>query len=549
MRLSWAKMALFTVLAASVVGPVSSAIAQQPSDVRVDSLRLEKADLLSATRVLTQKTGLQFIIEASDVPFNRVTLQLKDVSPEDAIRYVCQAAGASFKRDENGVYMISHAKPVVDSPTPTEPPRPVPTQVRRIKILKAGARDVYEAMRFGTPFDSARGFADLSKFAKSAAWNAPSMNPQISLLGNSPRESYSPSAVIGSQPTGQPLTSSESGGGVIIPGSENANQGNFNPGGGGNRGGGGQGNNGGGQGNNGGGQNGGGGGNVSLQGGQGLVPDGIDWISYDPTDNSLVVRGTEEAINTLQNYVNLFDVAPRQVLIKVEFITTTDTLDKSLGYEFLYQRGTVFTGTRPGAFIRSTDPVFLNYATGNVTARLRTALTQGGGKVVTAPIVRTLNNQPATVFNSVTTYVFTSQAAATGGSIINSTVAQPITISTVLSVAPRINQDNTITMYLQPNVGSIVGFSRSPDGSDFPNIANQGASVVARVANNETIVLGGLNTKSEDSTISRVPVLSEIPIFGQFFKFPRTSHTNSELLIFVTPTILDDDTTGNPGGP
>ncbi len=546
MRVSWAKMALLTVLTASVVGPVSSAIAQQPSDMRVDYLRLEKADMLSATKVLTQRTGLQFIIEPSDTPFGKISLQLKDVSPEDAIRYVCQAAGATFRRDENGVYIISHSKPVVDTPIPTEAPRPAVTIVRRIKVLKAGVRDVYEAMRYGTPFDSARGFADLKRFTQAAMPSQNNFSPQINLLGNTPRESFSPSAVIGSQPNPQPLTGAESGGGVVIPGMEAAGQGGLAGGtGGGNqgRGGGGQGGIGGG-----GGQNG-GGGNVSLQGGTGLVPADIDWISYDPTDNSLVVRGTEEAINTLQNYVNLFDVAPRQVLIKVEFITTTDTLDKSLGYEFLYQRGTIFAGTRPGAFIRSTDPVFLNYATGNITSRLRTALTQGGGKVVTAPIVRTLNNQPATVSNTIQTYVFTSQTSATGGSIINSTVAQQLTISTFLSVAPRINQDNTITMYLQPQVGSIVGFSRSPDGSDFPNIATQGVSVVARVANNETIVLGGLNTKSEDTTTSRVPVLSELPIFGQFFKFSRTSHSTSELLIFVTPTILDDDTTGNPGGP
>ena len=74
-------------------------------------------------------------------------------------------------------------------------------------------------------------------------------------------------------------------------------------------------------------------------------------------------------------------------------------------------------------------------------------------------------------------------------------------------------------------------------------------AVVARVRNNETIVLGGLTQKNDDIGLNRVPVLSELPIIGQFFRFSTRRRTNSELLIFVTPSIVDEDTSGNPGGP
>ena len=209
----------------------------------------------------------------------------------------------------------------------------------------------------------------------------------------------------------------------------------------------------------------------------------------------------------------------------------------------------MFAGTRPGSFVRAGDPVFLNYASGNVTGRLRASLVEGRGKVVSAPIIRTLNNQPAQIFASVTQYVFINQLAATGNVIVNVPQAFPITASTSLSVAPRINDDNTITLYLNPSIQAFVGTSVSPDGQAFPNITNQALAVVARVRNGETMVLGGLTSKNEDNAVNRVPVLSELPIIGQFFRTNNKQKTTSELLIFVTPTVVDEDTTGSPGQP
>src|SRR5437763_1493380 len=100
MRLSWAKLALGAVMAATIVAPVTSAVAQQvPDQVRI-SVDLQGADLVSATRVLMSKAGLQVVVEPSDVPFGRVTLKLTDMPAEDVIRYMCDAAGAFFRRDE-----------------------------------------------------------------------------------------------------------------------------------------------------------------------------------------------------------------------------------------------------------------------------------------------------------------------------------------------------------------------------------------------------------------------------------------------------------------
>jgi len=541
MRINWAKMATLAILAGVVVAPMSIAMAQQGADVKLD-LTLKDADMMSATNVLLQRTGLQCVIEPSKDPYKRITLKLDSVTGEEALRYICIAAGAYFRRDDNGVFIISHDKPVVEPTVPVVPTK-IPKIVRKMKVLKAGARDVYDAIVNSMPFDVTRGFEALDRFTKLSDRSdmerlyGKNFDPKMMQVQFGPANQASPTPT---QLTG------ESGSDIKLPGSgESSNQlgGGMGGGMGGGLGGGQGGGLGGGQG---GGQ---GGGTARLTGGQGLVGESIDFISFDPTDNSLVVRGNEDDINQLQTYINLFDVAPRQVEIKVEFITTTDNISKDFGTEFLYQRGTQFAGSTPGTFVNTSDPVFLNYATGNITARLRTSLAEGSGKVVSAPIIRTLNNQPALIVSSITTYIFLNTTTVSNGTVLTTSNPFALQANTNLSVAPRINDDNTITVFLAPTISSFVGTSQGPGGEQIPNQSNQFIRVVARVKNNETIVLGGLNNKNENESVNKIPVLAELPIIGQFFRETSKSKTNSELLIFVTPSIVDEDTGSAPGGP
>lgn len=544
MRLSWATMAFVGAVATALVAPTTSAIAQQSQggEIRIN-IFLKDADLFEATRMLTMKAGMQFVFEPSTEAYGKVTLKLDDSPAEDALAYICKSAGAYFRRDENGVYIISRSAPKVD--ILVEPIAKVVKTTKKIKVQKADARSVYNMLAFSMPPNSSQGFEDMKKFRALTDSDTAKMfggvNPTIAYDGG---PVYRPLNMRANQP----LAGGEGGSDLMLPG-ENAGQGlgGFGGGRGGQGPGGGQGGPGGGQGGPGGGQGGPGGGqggNNTLQGGDGLVPQSIDFISYDPTDNSIVVRGSEEDIAELQRYISLFDVAPRQVEIKVEFITTTESLDKSIGFDFLYSRGTVLAGTAPGTFARTSDPVFLNFATGNVTSRMRTLLQEGRGKVVSAPIIRTLNNQPASIQSSIQTYIFINQTIVSNGTTVTNSNPVPLVASTFLSVAPRINDDNTITVYLNPQVASFVGTSRDSLGNEFPNVSQQQINVVARVKNGETIALGGLTDKNDNTTVSRVPLLSDLPIIGQFFRSTQRTKRNSDLLIFVTPRVIEEDEIG-----
>jgi general secretion pathway protein D len=538
MRLSWAKVALGAVMATMLIAPVASAVAQQvPDQVRV-TVNMEDMDFVVATRTLTKMAGLQFVYEPSNEPYGKVTLHLTDMPAEEVLRYMCNSVGAYFRRDENGVYVVSRSKPAPEKMDPAGGLVPAkPKHIQRIRLMKADAEVVYNQIMAREAYDPTSPFKKLNEF------RAVADHQSFGFYGG--KEIYEPK--LGGVATSTPVPAgrtfnnpNETGNGIEIPGSESAKQIGGGGGGGFGQGPGGGGGLGGGLGQ--------GGQGVTLTGGQGLVPPGISYISYDPTDNSFIVEGTDDAIQEFIRIINEFDVAPRQVTIKVEFITTSSSVSRSLGYEFLYSRGGVLAGTTPGSFIRAGDPVFLNYGNGNVTARMRTQLLEGFGKVVNAPVVRTLNNQPATVTNSVSTTIFVNQVVGNGvGSVI--VVPQPIQlqVNTQLAVAPRINGDGTITLALNPTIQDFGQLRRGPDGQEIPDLLSQSISVVARVKNDETIVLGGLTRKADQGSEARVPILSDLPIIGQFFRSRTRSKDNSELLIFVTPHIIEEDEgTGNP---
>jgi len=557
MRMTLARTALAMVLAATGLAIAPGAYAQNaPEEIRVD-LNLKDADMKAAIAVLMKQTGLSIIFEASDEAFPKITLNLPRVSADEALRYICQAAGAYFKKDDNGVYIISRRKPVEAAPvtTPTTTPVvPEKKKLYKISMKHADAEDVYAQMAWGVVLDPMRGFKEINRFKEitNANRQIQGLGSQSVYLQGQDERGLTQYRPMNSQSLNNPVTNrgTEAGNGVSLP-DENGAQfggGGLSGGGGGlggGFGGGGQGGGfgGGGQGGGfGGGGQGAGGGN--LTGGQGLLPN-LDYITYDPNDNSIIIRATEAEYQQLLQYVQEFDIAPKQVTVKVEFITTTSSLSKSIGFDWLYSRGTIFAGNTPGTFARTSDPIFLSYGTGNIMTRMRTLLQDGNGRVVASPVLRTLNNQPAIVSQGVNTAIFQTVVASIGnGQVIRQTQAQYITVGTTLALRPRINQDGTVTMFLAPSIQQLGQFRRDADGNEYPDTSFQTIAVVARVRSGDTIALAGFTNKSDTGSGSKFPVLGDLPIIGQFFRSSNREKNLSELLIFVTPTVIDEDQGG-----
>lgn len=531
------KLAVAALIGLCFVGQIANAQDQRLAK-RVD-LFLKDADLLAATEMLSRQTGIRFVIAPGSAEFKKINLNLPGVTADQAIVYICEAAGGWVERDDQGVYIIRQgAKPENASSNAAVPTSKVkkPIRIERIKIIKGDPEYVYHMIMSGSGDRvDGKGFSDIHQAVKAlndAILPKANGGPSLVFPGVSGAASYPAVVQDNSMPKDSSKGIFEAGSDIMLP-DESANQ--RQPGGGGA---------GSGNGQPGGNTNGGG---SALQGGVGFVPEGIRKVTYDPTTNSLIVEGDDDAIKQLRNLVNLFDQVPKQVIVKVEFITTSQSVTKALGMDWLYQRGAINAGNRPGSFAEVSNPIFINYATGNITTRLRTILSEGGGKTVNAPLVRTLNNQLAVVSQSLQTWYFTTQASNGPGGIIINTVPQQITIPTFLAIKPRINDDGYITMYLTPTISDLGQIRRDQNGNSFPDISTQSIQLVARVKSGQTIALGGLTRKQTRTTVSKFPVLADLPIVGSLFRSTSTERNDSELLIFVTPIIIEDQDLGGLG--
>ena len=216
--------------------------------------------------------------------------------------------------------------------------------------------------------------------------------------------------------------------------------------------------------------------------------------------------------------------------------------------------GTV-NSTTPGNNLSTL--VFQNF---NTAAAVNALEQQGKVEVISKPRVRTLNNQTALIkvgedvpfFNPSTTYL---PVATTGGSStitpLQQTMVTSITIGTILSLTPQISDDDWISLDIAPvltslnaivsapNAGGSSGVSGS-SGTTAPDLLTKQASALVRVRDGTTVVMGGLIQTQVSKNLTKIPLLGDIPLLGKLFTGTYDSKQKQELVIFVTPHIIQE---------
>ncbi len=306
----------------------------------------------------------------------------------------------------------------------------------------------------------------------------------------------------------------------------------------------------------------------------------------DAKSNQLIITDTLEGLLSAENLIGQLDQRPRQVLIEAKLIEVNANTGLNYGVQWDYlqnDRGRIggkqgistigatngYTSTTinplttadntvvnnvgstggVGATARGTgvslaaDRVFGAMTLGRVTnnfilnATLTAAASEGKAKILSEPKIATLNNQPANI--NVTTQIpyVTSNVASTG---VQTQTVSYVTTGIQLTVTPSINADGRITLQVKPDVSqpSVVASGSTQTGA--PAIDARTANTTVLVRDGETIVIGGLITDSFQDTISKIPLLGDIPILGWLFKKKTKTRTRAELLIFVTTRILPD---------
>jgi type II secretory pathway component GspD/PulD (secretin) len=286
-----------------------------------------------------------------------------------------------------------------------------------------------------------------------------------------------------------------------------------------------------------------------------LLPPGMTApIAYEPL-NILVFEATDEAYDRFLELVKLFDRKPKQVLLEMQFITMSTSDLFSLGLNWFWNVGQAsvnVSGLTPAGYVT------IKVAKGNeFGAVLSTLLTTGKARIITSPRIATMNNFPATIsFIDQVPYVEFGGAVAVpnGGIVAGGATVQAVAVPTQLTIIPRINGDDSITAILLPVVSryekvtvptNMVGVTQ-----EVPLVSSNSLSTLLNIQDGETMVIGGFVNRNETVNRSKVPLLGDIPILGSLF-FTRTDRETSdeELLIFVTPHVIRDETAQVTVGP
>lgn len=512
----------------------------------IPQVSIADADLRSAITMLKAQTGIDIVLEQpGDTAYGLVNVTLTNRSLDFVLRRIAGSAGADV-RVEDGVYVVGPKgavkQPVKTNPEPlpqrVEPPVKRQVHYEKIRLQQSRASELksilcgwYDEMKANFWEEGMRQLGALEGDPNSIRKLDGPKNPSLLF----------PNGVGGSQivPPVVPTDRAP----AIVPngrngqnGQEEGQRGGLGGGGlgGGGLGGGGLG---------GGGLGGGGLGGGGLGGGQGgtaanLLPDGIQSVTAYDVDNTLIVRyDTDDALRELKEIVRLLDIAPKQLMIKAEFIQVQQDDIRNFGIDFQVQRGALTATTGQSA----TGEVQVNFATGNLVAALRASLVEGRGRIVNSPTATTTNNVPVSLqIGTNVPVITTSVAFGNNGQGITVPNIQVIQVSSGLQCLPRINGDNTISMFVVPFVQDILSEVANPAGGTIPITTFQSVPVTRRIGNGETMVIGGLIKKNDRTSVKKVPLFGDLPLIGNLFQTRGTTISDSELLVFITPTILPD---------
>ena len=312
-----------------------------------------------------------------------------------------------------------------------------------------------------------------------------------------------------------------------------------------------------------------------LKAGENSVMSDRGRVNIDERTNNLLVLETREKLAEIRALIARLDIPVRQVLIESRIVIANDDYSREIGSRFgatavgrAGDNGLISTtGSNTGANVpvnsflgngrqfpvaisnSPTDRFNFNLPASGNAGRIAFALlgsdflldlelsalqTEGRGEVVSTPRVITANAKQASIEQG--REIPFQQAASSGATTVSFKKA---VLS--LKVTPQITPDEKVIMDLEVNNDSQGQDVNTGNGGTAPSIDTRKVNTQVLVDNGQTVVLGGIYDQSKVDSVSKVPLLGDIPYLGRAFRFDSTRTSKRELLIFVTPRIVSDD--------
>ncbi len=248
---------------------------------------------------------------------------------------------------------------------------------------------------------------------------------------------------------------------------------------------------------------------------------------------TVVVRGPEAVVAAVRELYAQVDVPPPQVEITATITDVALDKDQKVGFEWelpgltVSEESTAGDGFKFGRFTRAP----LNASgSGSFTASFEAMMTNSNATILSRTTLVAVNGKSA---NFLVGEIVPYEVAVAGdGTVSRSVEFQEIGLG--LKFGPIVDANDKITLFLAPQVRSFSGFS--PQG--YPIVATREAQTIVRVADGDVIAIGGLLRDEELKTLSGIPLLKDIPFFGELFKKRQKQRRKSEVVVFAEVKLL-----------
>jgi type IV pilus secretin PilQ/predicted competence protein len=288
-----------------------------------------------------------------------------------------------------------------------------------------------------------------------------------------------------------------------------------------------------------------------------VVDKSVKLLSDDRT-NSLLVVGTGEDLTKIKNAIRAIDIPAPQVVIECKLVEVATSAIRDLGGQI------GFGGSKFGVSSNVTDPSIVSNGaptagnpsgpgaqiyfaalgnfTSNLNARVNALVKTGEARILANPRIGTQDSQKAEIriVNKFPVVSTNFQGGGNGGAAIATETVDFKDIGEKLIVTPRIDTNGYVTLDIEPTI-SVRGKDVIVNRNAVPEINERYVKTKMRVADGETVVIGGLIRRNTNRAISKFPVLGDLPIVGFMFRQETTSNDETEVIIMVTPHITSGE--------
>lgn len=275
-----------------------------------------------------------------------------------------------------------------------------------------------------------------------------------------------------------------------------------------------------------------------------MLGDDVRVVS-DDFNNSLLVYAPAQEYRRIETILNKLDVIATQVLIEASIVEVTLIDDLEYGLEWAFSGGLGGGDMGSGLLALSPGPLGprapgFSYTVTNSAGAVKAVLNALAEKslinVISTPSIMVLDNHTASIHVGDQQPIQSSSVVTNGGNVQNSISYKDTGVK--LQVTPSVNDGGLVTMDIDQSVTDVGVVDPATGQRSF--LERNVASRVA-VRSGQSVVLGGLIRDNTASGKSGIPLLMDIPLLGALFSTQTETETRTELLIFITPTVLEEE--------